>query len=301
MVSGQHQTHLAKASFFAKAAVSTLFLGALVWGIGAFAFLICSMLSAMSCFFYVYYKGKTRSPAPPVRDGETKNQARLILILKRFVHLSLALAASVLLFVVLVFFFSDNTTTPHDTSQKSEGQTPSADDAAGSLSSEVDQLTTIGNDFYANGQYDSALKYYHRILELDNRNSAAYFNKGLVYYNLKQYSTAIESFLQCLQVDAANKEALYMMGNSYYDQQQYDNAFVWFKQAHDAGVKDAFLHHALGYLYEEFQHNTTQAIWHYQQALALDSGRVDIYPRLEELDPVNRARYHQLAQKFANP
>lgn len=138
----------------------------------------------------------------------------------------------------------------------------------GSEYGELDQATiwnNMGYNFYLNSQYDSALFYFDKSLQLESSNGQSWYYKGMVYY----------------------------------DQQQGDRAFEAFSRAYSAGVRDAFLSHALAY-YNDTRGNTTVAIGYYKEAVALDSTRSNIYARLAELEPSKEQRYRELYEKWKN-
>jgi len=122
-----------------------------------------------------------------------------------------------------------------------------------------------GYEFYINKDYDSALYYYDRVLRLEPGNASALYSKGLIYY----------------------------------DQQIMDKALEAFSRAYNAGMRDAFLSHVLGYLYDN-NGNTSRAISFYKEAVGLDSTRTDIYARLAELEPGAAARYKALEERWKN-
>jgi tetratricopeptide (TPR) repeat protein len=122
-----------------------------------------------------------------------------------------------------------------------------------------------GYEFYLNKDYDSALFFYDRILRLEPGNASAWYSRGLVFY----------------------------------DQQEMDKALESFSRAYDSGMRDAFLSHALGFLYDSTG-NTARAISFYKEALAMDSSRANIYTRLAELEPSNATRYKKLSDRWSN-
>lgn len=133
---------------------------------------------------------------------------------------------------------------------------------------ETDEATTWNEkayEFYLNKDYDSALFFYDRILRLEPGNASAWYSRGLVFY----------------------------------DQQKMDKALESFSRAYDSGMRDAFLSHVLGFLYDN-SGNTARAIGFYKEALEMDSSRADIYARLAELDQSNATRYKKLSERWSN-
>jgi tetratricopeptide (TPR) repeat protein len=121
------------------------------------------------------------------------------------------------------------------------------------------------NDFFNNQQYDSAEKYYDKALEADPNQMEGYYGKGIVAYNREN-------------IDVAN---------------------TYFLKAYEGGFRFGWLSWALGDMYDK-QGQTTHAITMYKESANLDSTNVDNYKRLAELEPANRAKYLELAQKYAS-
>ncbi len=280
-------TQKAKSERFGKIAVVLFLLLALFWALGTFV--VVSFLSAgvYFSFLYFYYQPREQKAEPwrsashgsySANDPEdVKKKAKLIV--------QIVIGFFVFLFV---FFFIVGIVSEDDTS---EGTTTASEenvsDNAQRLKDDpnnIDALTGMGNQFFDQSNYDSALFYYDRVLKIEPGNSAALYNKGLVYYNQQQYQQSIDLLKKCLAADPDNKDAKYIMGHNFYDRQLYDDALTWYQQAYDAGLRDAFLSHALGYLYDN-KGNNTKSINFYKEALQMDSSRTTIYTRLAEMEP----------------
>lgn len=101
----------------------------------------------------------------------------------------------------------------------------------------------------------------------------------------------------CVDVDPDNLDARVVLGHNYYDRQMYDQAEEWYRQAYDLGVRDAFLCHALGWIYDQ-RSETPSALAFYKEALSIDSTRADIYLRLAELEPQRADAYQILEERW---
>lgn len=158
-------------------------------------------------------------------------------------------------------------------------------------------LTELGNYYYNLLEYDSALHYYDRVLRIDPRNSPALYNKGVCHYKLNQFETSLSVLRTCIDVDPNNLDALVVLGHNYYDRQMYDQAEKGYRKAYDLGVRDAFLCHALGWIYDQ-RSETTSALAFYKEALSMDSTRADIYLRLAEWEPQRADEYQILEERW---
>jgi tetratricopeptide (TPR) repeat protein len=278
-----------RSRWYAIVATVLLLLLALLSALGAYVVLILGGVAGYFAFLYLYYQPRPeRSPFSNPIFAKQKSYSPTSQNVPEQVKRIIQVAGAVIGFIFFAGFtigiLSDDKTGQASTGSESETILQTDPD-------NVDALTTTGNQFYDQSNYDSALSYYDKILKLDPRNSVALYNKGLVYYSQKDYLKSIEFLRTCLQTDGSNKDAILFMGHNYYDRQEYDEAFTWYNRAYEAGLRDAFLSHALAYLYDEKKNNTSQAIIHYKEALEMDSSRADIYTRLAELEPEKAAFY----------
>jgi tetratricopeptide (TPR) repeat protein len=161
----------------------------------------------------------------------------------------------------------------------------------------IDALTTLGNQYFEATQFDSALICYEKVLTIEAQNSSALYNKALVYYRQRNHEASITAFKQYIQLYPEVGAAHYMVGMNYYERQLYDASFEWFKKAYELGERDPFLFHALAWLYDTRQ-DLTKAIPLYKETLQLDSTRADIYLRLAELEPERVTAYKKLYEKW---
>jgi tetratricopeptide (TPR) repeat protein len=276
-----------KSKRYRTIAIVSLLLAALLIKLGWFVFWISGGIAGYFAFLSFFYQPRLTKPKFSNSSSKEKSTDSDFSTgsIRQKVKKVFQIGAAALVFIFVALFIIGSLQ-PNDTNEKtfteagSGSKFLSMDDP-----NDVDALTSMGNQFYNEGKFDSAVFYYNRILSIDARNTVALYNAGLVYYDQKSYLKSIEVLRTCLQIDASNKDANYVMGHNYYDQGKYDEAFTWYNRAYEAGLRDAFLSHALGYLYDEQKHNTAKAIPFYKEALEMDSSRVSIYTRLAELEP----------------
>jgi tetratricopeptide (TPR) repeat protein len=237
------------------------FLFALTWSLpGGFGWILFS--AAAYCFFLYWYHLPRKVAAAPDEPFEYRtSQERASAIVKKVVRIVWISALSLFLFFLVIGIFTDKKTDQDGQSVEQDDQ--SAETADAFQTDEAQAWNQKGYEFYVNKDYDSALYYYDRVLRLESNNAGAWYSKGLVYYDQKQMDKALDSF----------------------------------SRAYSAGMRDAFLSHVLGYLYDE-NGNTSRAITFYKEAVGMDSTRTDIYARLAEIEPSAATRYKTLGKRW---
>jgi tetratricopeptide (TPR) repeat protein len=160
----------------------------------------------------------------------------------------------------------------------------------------ADAITNRGNEFYEQGQYDSAMVYYDKVLLKDPSNQFAQYNKGLVYYSQKNYNRSVPTMLRCVREHPDYGEAYWLLGSNYYDRQRLDSARICFDRAYEKGVRNGGFLQLLASLYEPA--DRAKAIGLYQESLQQDSSLVDSYRKLIVLESGRAAEYQSKMKKW---
>ena len=274
----------------------------LTWALPAF--FNWTLLAGTLFCLTMYWLKQPRAPKPS--SGPTFRQQRSspsttapagpeVVVKRVIVVVALSMFGLFVLLMLIGLFASDDT-----------GDSTTVDPVAGEYRdaleanpNDLETLTNIGNRFFESNQFDSAIVYYDRVLKIEPQNAAALYNKGLIYYNQQQYERSVELLNQCISANPAYTDAYLIQGHNYYDRQRLDEALTWYNKAYEQGMQNAFLSHVLAYIYDT-KGNIARALPLYKEALQLDSSRVDIYPRLAELEPSQAANYNALAARWKN-
>lgn len=280
-----------------KMAIGVSLLFGVTWGLpGVFNWLFFG--AAFYLFFLSWFHRPRKAPEPTYErfqqgaanmHEQRQNASKRIAII-----ISLVIFGFFFFLILIGTFMSDDegmevTTTE---SYTNEDRMTLAEDP-----NNVEALTNIANEFLSDSQYDSAIFYYQRIINLDRQNENALYSLGVAYYNQTQYQKSIDVLRACAQAYPENGDALLILGHDYYDQQKMEDAFVWYTKAYEKGVRNAFLSHVLGYLHDT-KGNVQRAIEFYKEAVEQDSTKTDVYTRLAELEPANATRYTELAERW---
>ena len=148
----------------------------------------------------------------------------------------------------------------------------------------TEALQNYGNLLLSNERYDEAIAIYNKALDVNPDHEFARYAKALAYYYKKNYSSSLKELLALLEKSPAYYDAMVLAGDDYYMDNRYDSAIYWYEEAYSNGVRTVGLCNVMAYIYDQ-KGNQEKAIPLYQEALNYDSTRVDIYQRLGELFP----------------
>jgi len=89
------------------------------------------------------------------------------------------------------------------------------------------------NEAYFKKNYETALVYYNRYLQSNNRIPKVLFNRGVCLLNTGQYVKAISDFQEALKLNASFSEAYYNIGLAYQRLGKYEEAIRNFEKKAD--------------------------------------------------------------------
>jgi tetratricopeptide (TPR) repeat protein len=150
----------------------------------------------------------------------------------------------------------------------------------------------LGNILAERKQYDSALYYYDRALEIDENKFEASYGKAWVYYTQEQYEKSREELNYIFDRTDQFQAAYLMAGDTYYVANQYDSAIGYYESGYNLGARSKDLLNIMAYIYD-VRGDQQKAISFYQETLQYDSTLVDVYRRLGELLPGEDGQYYR--------
>lgn len=108
----------------------------------------------------------------------------------------------------------------------------------------------IADVYYDNlKNYDSAIVYYEKGLQLQKNNKTAYYKLGWCYNDREKYNEAISPLQQALVLDPDYGQAKTELGYAYYKLNRYDDALGIFKQIMKRVPKDELSRYYAGFCY----------------------------------------------------
>lgn len=144
----------------------------------------------------------------------------------------------------------------------------------------------LGYAYQLAGRYDKALSEYGTVLEQQPKDTAALYNRGMVYLKLDVGRKAEESLWAVLEVEPDHVLAAKALGEYYADAHKYRSAIKAVRPAAEAHPEMADLQYLMGLSYENLG-NTQWAIARYQLALKYAP---DMQQAVEALDRLGASK-----------
>lgn len=94
----------------------------------------------------------------------------------------------------------------------------------------AEELRIAGNDFYAKGDYPSAVKTFTEGLRCDPNNKAIFSNRCAAYIKLLEFPTALKDAVKCLEIDPLFVKAHWRKGTIHHFMKEYHKALACFDQ-----------------------------------------------------------------------
>lgn len=124
----------------------------------------------------------------------------------------------------------------------------------------------LGKAYLEIGQYETALRYFHKVLEIDPDNSKAYNNIGLIYFKQNKLTEALRQFDKALSLDKKNVKAYLDRGSLFRAQGRLDLALKDYNEALKINPEYAIVYVNRGNIFAE-EKNYQAAIEDYTKAI----------------------------------
>ena len=82
----------------------------------------------------------------------------------------------------------------------------------------------LGKYYFNNNDYENAIKYLEKSIELSQDSAKGYYNLGIAYYYNKEYSQAVQNLKKAVGLDPNYAKAHYSLALLYYKNNDLDNA-----------------------------------------------------------------------------
>jgi len=122
--------------------------------------------------------------------------------------------------------------------------------------------------------YEEALKYINKAIDIDKMNIEFYIEKGIILANMDCYDEAIKELNNALKVNKKAAEVYFHLGNIYIMKENRGAGIENYNKAIAFGYDDAQIYYNLGLMYEE-DDNDELAIRNYSKAIIKNPLRTD--------------------------
>jgi tetratricopeptide (TPR) repeat protein len=126
-----------------------------------------------------------------------------------------------------------------------------------------------GNEYYNKGDYDLAVIYCDKAVQLDPNNASMYYHLGCAYAGKEDYDSAIENFDKTIQLNPNHTNAYVNRGAIYINKDDNDRAITDFDKAILLDSNDAYAYGHRGMAYGN-KGDFVRAIKDWETALRLD-------------------------------
>ncbi len=272
---------------------------AIFWSLGSFFFWFLLGGLVYFIFLSLYFSGiqlnfQRDSPSgdpyrPYQGSGRSSNPVSPVVRVVRIMAFS---AVGFFLFLILVgIFFGEKT--PAESSTASSTEEPEVP-----ANENIDD-NAKGNEFFGDGNYDSALWYYNKVLAKNPDDRDGLYNKGLTYSMKEEYGMSIPIARKCLNLYPDNNDAWWLLGYDYNEINNIDSAIYSLERAYNNDFREASFLQLMGevYLKAGVQDKAKAS---YLQAIEKDADNLAAYKALIQLDPENASRYQERVTALEN-
>ncbi|MCG2721669.1 MAG: tetratricopeptide repeat protein, partial [Thermodesulfovibrionales bacterium] len=156
----------------------------------------------------------------------------------------------------------------------------------------ADAYLAMGAAYQKKGLYDEAVNFYRKALSIDPDFAEAYENMGDIFRGKKQFDEAVTCFKKAIQYFPHSAEIHCSLGSIFREKRQYDLATFYYRTALQHNPDCAEAYRNLGIIYHE-QRRLDEAIRYYQKALELSpdlvGAQMDLGDALHEKRQINEA------------
>ena len=119
------------------------------------------------------------------------------------------------------------------------------------FSQTAEEWKKLGNVELDSANYEKAIEYYRKAIEVDSNYFDAYHNLGLSFDNLNEFDTAIEYYKKAISINDTVSDTYFTLGIVYAKQSNYDAAIEIAKKGVNLNPNYSRGYYALGIIYQE--------------------------------------------------
>jgi tetratricopeptide (TPR) repeat protein len=139
----------------------------------------------------------------------------------------------------------------------------------------VKRLINLGNDSFEKAQYEAAVDYYGKAIQLlqdeeDSNLINAHYNRALAYLKKGGYENAISDFTRVIQMNPNDGRAYYNRGNALALTNLHERAINDYSRAIELDPEKAYLYYSRGLTYQEKKEYYDKAIDDFKQVIKIN-------------------------------
>jgi tetratricopeptide (TPR) repeat protein len=139
--------------------------------------------------------------------------------------------------------------------------------------------SSLGFAYQGLKKYEDAITYHKKAIELDPKNGDKYGNLGWTYHELKRYEDAIPYYKKAIDLEPENGANYFDLGSVYYELKRYEDAITYYKKAIDVEPNHSSHYISLGNAYQGLK-KYEEVITYYKKAIELDPKNAIYYDNL---------------------
>jgi len=169
----------------------------------------------------------------------------------------------------------------------------------------MDTWETFGDVNFTLKNFDTAIYYYSKSIELYNKNNDnsiySWIARGEVYDSLNKQDDAIYNFKQAIKIKSFEREPYWLTAKSYEKKKVIDSSLIYFQEAlarTDSGDVESLklLNWEIGYMYKK-NDKFDEAITYFQKALKIDDHYKEAYADMADCYVENK-QYTQSIEPY---
>jgi tetratricopeptide (TPR) repeat protein len=105
-----------------------------------------------------------------------------------------------------------------------------------------------GGAYYHKAEYDAAIFYFSKAIEINPKDAKAYNNRGIAYYNKGEYDRAISDYTKAIEINPGYAMAYINRGVSYNNKGEYERAISDYTKAIEINPRYAATYNDVAWL-----------------------------------------------------
>ncbi len=146
----------------------------------------------------------------------------------------------------------------------------------------VRPIFNLGSSYSKIGQYDMAIPYFTKVIEINPKQVLCYSYRGFAYFKLGQWDNAIADFSKVIEITPNQLKVYLDQGVSYYNLGLWDKAIADFSKMLDINPKSKEAYYNRGIAYGTIG-QIDKSIADYSNAIEIDPKYIDPYLNLSVL------------------